>query len=88
MYGLSRPLSLQLVHDFLQVAGLNFFRHDGGHFASDISDLRRLGIAGLLDLVLLALGETNAEQTKVVLVGGFDIHESLDHGLKHSSEIQ
>lgn len=54
------PWHLQLEHEFPEVALGGLLRHDVAHLLAHRSDLRRLGVAGLLDLVLLLLSEADA----------------------------
>merc|ERR1712109_208597 len=59
----------------------NLTAHDVHHLLADSMDLGGLGVSGLLDLILSSLGETNAEETKLVAVGGGAVNLSLDLGL-------
>lgn len=43
-----------------------------------LADLGGLRVRGLADLVLLLLGEADAEQAHVVAVSGLDVREALD----------
>jgi len=53
-----------------------------GHLLSDLLDLLGLSVGGLLDLtVVSSLGESGDENSKVVVVGGFDIDLASDHSL-------
>lgn len=76
-----RRTSLQLVDDFLQVIGLDLTGHDLHHLLPDLTDLLVLGVRRLPDLVGALLGETNAELTQEVVVGGLHVHVGLNHGL-------
>ena len=51
---------LQLEHELPEVALAGLLRHDVAHLLAHRSDLRRLRVAGLLDLVVLLLGEADA----------------------------
>ena len=55
--------------------------HNVHHLLADNMDLSRLGIGGLLDLVLSSLGEANAEEAELVTVGGGAVNMGLDLGL-------
>ena len=48
---------------------------------TDLTDLTRLSVARLLDLVRPLLGESNAEHADLVVVGGLHINVSLDQTL-------
>jgi len=55
--------------------------NDLNHLLADFTDLRRLGIGGLLNLVLSLLGEADGEQAEKVVVGCLDSDVGLDQGL-------
>jgi len=55
--------------------------HGSNHFGTDRTDLGRLGIASLLELIILLLGEGNAKHTDNVPVGGTGINIGLEDGL-------
>jgi len=71
----------ELVDGLLQVGRAHFLRDDLHHFAANVLDLLRLGVGGLLDLVLPLLGESDAGETERVGVARLDIHASFDHRL-------
>jgi len=72
----------QFLDQFWNVAVGNLFADDFGHLLSDLFDLLALGVGGLFDLALaLFLGESNNEDSEVVVVGGFGINGALDHSL-------
>ena len=71
----------ELSDELLQCAVLCLPLHDVGHLLANCANLRAGGICGLLDLVLSSLGEGNTEQSKQVLVGGFDDNVGLDESL-------
>ena len=52
------------------------------HLSADLPDLRRLGVAGLANLVRLLGGEPDAEQTEKISIGGLDGSVGLDQSLK------
>jgi len=72
----------QFFDQFWNITVGDLFADDFGHLLSDLFDLLALGVGGLFDLALaLFLGESNNENSKVVVVGGFSIDGALDHGL-------
>jgi hypothetical protein len=71
----------KLLDELLEVGALGLAAHDLDHLGADLSDLGRLGVGGLLDLVEGALGEADGEETKDVAVGGADVDRGLDQGL-------
>lgn len=64
-----------------QVAAAGFPLNDFCHFLPDCPDLRRASIGGFLDLIGSSLGECNGEQTKIIIVRGFDRNIGFDEGL-------
>jgi hypothetical protein len=71
----------ELGNELLEIARNGFLGHDLKHLLADLTDLGRLGIGGLLDLVAATSSEGNDEKTDEVTVGGLDIDESLQKGL-------
>lgn len=69
----------QLENELLQVALGRLLRHDVAHLLAHRSDLRRLRVARLLDLVVLLLGEADARlmnndiQRNAILVSLFNL---------------
>lgn len=55
--------------------------HDFGHLLSDLSNLGRLGVGSLLDLVGLTLSEGNGEDSEVVLIRSLDGDIGLNQSL-------
>ena len=55
--------------------------HGGNHLGTDLLHLGRLGVASLLELIILLLGEGNAEHADNVSVGGTAVNVGLDDGL-------
>ena len=55
--------------------------HGVDHLGADSADLGRLGVTGLLELIVLLLGEGDAEHTDDVTVGGTSINVGLNDGL-------
>lgn len=55
--------------------------HGSGHLSTDGLGLGRLGVTSLLELIILLLGEGNAEHTDNVPVGGTGIDIGLDDTL-------
>jgi len=56
----------------------NLSSHDVHHLLTDDSDLGRLSVGGLLDLVDSSFGESDTEETEFVPVGGGDVYVSFD----------
>lgn len=77
----ANDLGDQLVGELLQGASRCLALDDLGHLPPDGTDLRAGGVGGLLDLVGAALGESNGEKAKEVVVGGLDRDVGLDQGL-------
>jgi len=72
----------ELLDELWHVAVGDLSRNDLGHLLSDLLDLLRLGVGGLLHLLLaLLLGESGHEHSDVVVVGGLGVDVALDHGL-------
>lgn len=71
----------ELLNELLELGALGLSSHDLDHLGSDLSDLGRFGVGGLLDLVESTLGESNSEKTENVAIGGSDIDRGLDQGL-------
>jgi len=67
----------ELGNELLEIARSGFLGHDLEHLLADLTDLGRLSIGGLLDLVAATSSEGNDEKTDKVTVGGLDINESL-----------
>jgi hypothetical protein len=71
----------ELGNELLEIARSGFLGHDLEHLLADLTDLGRLSIGGLLDLVAATSSEGNDEKTDKVTVGGLDINESLQERL-------
>jgi hypothetical protein len=72
----------QFLDQFWNITVGDLFADDFGHLLSDLFDLLALGVGGLFDLALaLFLGESDDEDSEVVVVGGFGINGALDHSL-------
>jgi len=72
----------KLLDELWHVAVGDLSRDDLGHLLSDLLDLLRLSVRGLLDLLLaLFLGESGHEDSDVVVVGGLGVDVALDHSL-------
>lgn len=71
----------KLGNKLLEVTAAGFTLDDLEHLLADSTDLRRLGVCGLRDLVGTALGEANAEEAEQVAIGGLDVGVRLDEGL-------
>uniref|UniRef100_T1E295 Putative secreted protein n=1 Tax=Psorophora albipes TaxID=869069 RepID=T1E295_9DIPT len=78
---LGNRVGQQLVDDLLQIGAGHIAGDDAGHFPADFLDLRVLGIAGLALGHGILDGETDAEHTQQVAVGGLDVDRALDQGL-------
>ena len=68
----------------------DFLSDDGAHLSTDGVDLGVLSVAGLLVLVGLLAGETNAEDAELVTVGGVDFNIALNESLPlldHGAEL-
>lgn len=74
----ANDLGNELVDELLEVARGSLALDDLEHLATDLTDLSRLGVGRLLDLVGATLGETNGEEADEVAIGGLDIRVSLD----------
>ena len=72
----------ELGNELLEIARNGFLGHDLKHLLADLTDLGRLGIGSLLDLVAAASSEGNDEETNKVSVGGLDINEGLQQRLE------
>ena len=62
----------QLLGQLSQGGVGNLSLHDFHHLLSDFSQLGRLSVSSLLDLVGLSLGESNGENSQVVVISGRD----------------
>ena len=73
-----------------EIALGDFLSDDGAHLSTDGVDLRVLSVAGLLVLVGLLAGETDAEDAELVTVGGVDFNVALNESLpllNHGAEL-
>ena len=73
----------ELVNQLFQVVGGDLTGHDLHHLLADDAHLVALGIAGLLDLVLPLLGETDAEHADEVTIRGLHVNIGLNQCLQH-----
>ena len=80
----SDRLRNELLDELLELGSLGLSSHNLDHLGSDLTDLRRFGVSGLLDLVEGSLGETNSEKSENVTISGSDVDRSLDEGLPFS----
>jgi len=71
----------EFLHQRLKVSLGSKLGHVCCHLLTDGSDLRRLGVARGLDLVVLRAGESNAEQSDNVSVSGSAVNVGLNDGL-------
>ena len=76
----------ELLSQLRQGAARGFTLNDLNHLLADSADLRRLGICGLLDLVLPLLGKTDGEQAEKVVISGLDGDVGLNQGLPFADE--
>ena len=67
-------------------AALGLLLHDIHHLLPDLPNLTAPRIRSLLDLVGPPLSESNAEESKKVVVGGLDDGVRLDQGLPLADE--
>ena len=64
----------------------NFSLHDLNHLLSHFSQLGRLSVSGLLDLVGLSLGESNGEDSQNVVVSSLDGNVGFNQRLPLSDQ--
>lgn len=76
----------ELGDELAQVARVGLTLNNLEHLLADSSDVRRLGVGVLLDLVGTLLGESNNKDSEEVTVGGLDILVSLDERLPLADE--
>lgn len=76
----------QLGGELAEGAGRSLALHNIRHLLPDCTDLRRLRIGGLLDLVRSPLRKGDAEESEEVVVGGLDNHVGLDESLPFANE--
>jgi len=78
----SDAIGQKLLDELWDIGVADIGDDDLGHLLSDLLDLLRLSVRGLLDLALVGLlGESGDEHSNVVVVGGLDIYRASDHGL-------
>lgn len=76
----------ELLNELLEVARGGLTLRDLEHLLTDLTDLRRLSVGRLLDLVRALLGEADGEEADEVTVGGLDVDVRLDQGLPLADE--
>jgi hypothetical protein len=76
----------ELLDELLEVRALSLAAHDLGHLGADLTELRRLSVGGLLDLVAVALGEADSEEAEDVTVSGLDVNRGLNERLPLADE--
>jgi hypothetical protein len=76
----------ELLNELLEVARGGLTLRDLEHLLADLTDLRRLSVGRLLDLVRATLGEADGEEADEVTVGGLDVDVRLDQGLPLADE--
>lgn len=82
----ANDLGDELGDKLAQVARVGLTLDDLEHLLADSSDVRRLGVSVLLDLVGTLLGEGDDKDTEEVTVGGLDILVSLNERLPLADE--
>jgi len=78
----------QLPEEVLERRFLGLVDHDFHHLGADVLDLGSLGVAGGLDLFVLAASERNREQTDHVAIGGLGLDEGLNEGVPLLEGVQ
>jgi len=68
----------QLLEEILEGVLLDFAEHDFHHLLAELSLLGRLGVAGSLNLVLVAAGEGNGEHADEVTISSLGLDEGLN----------
>jgi len=76
----------KLSEEVLEGRFLGLVDHDLHHLGTDVLDLRSLGVAGGLDLFVLAASERNREQTDHVAIVGLGLDEGLNKGVPFLDE--
>ena len=71
----------ELADELAQVRLGGLLGHDLDHLLADGADVSALGVRGLGDLLVAALGEANAEKAEDVAVGGLDVAPGLNEGV-------
>ena len=74
-------LSSQLGHNLLQITRTNLLSKNVKHLLSDLTHLGVLGVGGLLELVLSALGQGKDKEPQQVSVSGLDVHVGLNQSV-------
>jgi len=67
-----------LLEEVLEGRFLGLVDHDLHHFLADVLNLGCFGVAGGLDLLVLAAGESNAEKADEISIGGLGLYKSLN----------
>jgi len=76
----------KLSEEVLEGRFLGLVNHDLHHLGTDVLDLRSLGVAGGLDLFVLAASERDREQTDHVAIDGLGLDEGLNKGVPFLDE--
>ena len=76
----------KLASELSKVAASCLTLDDLNHLLTNGTDLGRLGVGSLLDLVWSPLGESNGKQAEKVVVSGLDGDVGLDQGLPFSDK--
>mmetsp|Transcript_4555 Transcript_4555/g.6925 ORF Transcript_4555/g.6925 Transcript_4555/m.6925 type:complete len:208 (+) Transcript_4555:159-782(+) len=69
------------IDESLEISFISKLGHVFYHLCSDSTNLSRLGVTSLLDLLTVLGGEGNAEHSNNVSVGSFNINIGFDDGL-------
>ena len=75
---LANLIASELLEKLLKRALLDLAEHSFHHLLADLLLLRRLSVAGSLNLVLSTRGESDRENTDKVAIGSLSLDESLD----------
>lgn len=87
---LTNGIGNQLANQVLDFTGTDFAFNDLEHALANLTDLGTLSVASLLDLLLLALSESNHKDTQQVAIGGLDIDVGFNQALpllNHRAEL-
>jgi hypothetical protein len=82
----TNALGDELRDKLLQVTTLSLTTHNFNHLGANLSDLGRLGVCRLFDLVECTSSKANSEQSEEVAVGGSDVDRSLDKTLPFADD--
>ena len=71
----------EFTDELVEVALGGLVGHDLDHLLADGANVTALGVRGLGDLLVAALGESNAEHAEDVAVSGLDVTPGFDQGV-------